>query len=583
MIKKLPTSSLTEEEKGKIKVNLKREGIDHTIKNLEDLIKISEEFFGKDRFDFKDSVFISLDDKITFYDNEYKKSITRKVRSFIKDKRLMSIPSLIYKMQQDTIRHVTHTIFNNFKYLDYPVYFIDPTFEEIEFDKIIEIKCNKHDKIIKGQISKLYDKHHVCPMCIANSRGQFSYKQENIELYKTISNQVHNNAFDYSETILKGVNCKITVICNTHGRFYPNPNDHLNGTGCKQCSHENPVQKMSITQIQDKIFKAHGTDIDSANMNYVNMKEPFEVKCTIHNNIFQTTYQNLVTMNINSCSQCLDSRSNGENKVFLFLDKLSLKIREQKKFKGCVDKRQLSFDFYLEEINACIEFDGTQHFRPVQFTSDTSYEDALSNYISNIRRDNIKDEYCKKYNIHLLRIHYNDISKIEIIIKDFFSRISEGDNIVHILHDPKLKMDIDIDFDKQSFENSLKKDMFKHKKKREEKEKKRELQRVKDIERKKIRAETRAIGRAKIKEENAVKNAKNKAKERHRKFNEKMLELHGDVFDCEDSVIVSNVEKILVIFKPTGDIIHYTPAYLKSQRFVDTIKRKLFYIYTEGE
>lgn len=65
----------------------------------------------------------------------------------------------------------------------------------------------------------------------------------------------------------------------------------------------------------------------------------------------------------------------------------------------------LPFDFYLPEYNLCIEYDGEQHFKPVDFANkgrewaDKQFE---------IRRtcDEIKTEYCKKNNIKLLRIPY---------------------------------------------------------------------------------------------------------------------------------------------------------------------------------
>jgi len=50
----------------------------------------------------------------------------------------------------------------------------------------------------------------------------------------------------------------------------------------------------------------------------------------------------------------------------------------------------------------CIEFDGIQHFEPVlKFGGEKSL-------IINKIRDSIKDEYCKKNNIYLLRIKYSD-------------------------------------------------------------------------------------------------------------------------------------------------------------------------------
>ena len=40
-------------------------------------------------------------------------------------------------------------------------------------------------------------------------------------------------------------------------------------------------------------------------------------------------------------------------------------FESQKRFKDCKDKRQLPFDFYLPSYNVCIEYQGEQHYRPI--------------------------------------------------------------------------------------------------------------------------------------------------------------------------------------------------------------------------
>lgn len=42
----------------------------------------------------------------------------------------------------------------------------------------------------------------------------------------------------------------------------------------------------------------------------------------------------------------------------------------QYKFLDCKDQRPLPFDFYLPEYNTCIEYDGGQHFFPVNFSGE---------------------------------------------------------------------------------------------------------------------------------------------------------------------------------------------------------------------
>jgi very-short-patch-repair endonuclease len=42
-------------------------------------------------------------------------------------------------------------------------------------------------------------------------------------------------------------------------------------------------------------------------------------------------------------------------------------VESQKKFDKCVLKKQLLFDFYLNDLNMCIEYDGLQHYQPINY------------------------------------------------------------------------------------------------------------------------------------------------------------------------------------------------------------------------
>jgi len=76
--------------------------------------------------------------------------------------------------------------------------------------------------------------------------------------------------------------------------------------------------------------------------------------------------------------------------------------------------RKLSFDFYLSDYNMCIEFDGEQHFKPVAyFGGDKRHEIQM-------KRDKIKNEYCKNNNINLIRIPYTKIKNITQILDNVF-------------------------------------------------------------------------------------------------------------------------------------------------------------------
>ena len=72
-----------------------------------------------------------------------------------------------------------------------------------------------------------------------------------------------------------------------------------------------------------------------------------------------------------------------------------------------------------------IEYDGEQHYMPVKF-SHMSEEEVQEKLNDTQRRDNIKNEYCKKNNIPLLRIPYWEKKNIKKIITEYLLNLEES-------------------------------------------------------------------------------------------------------------------------------------------------------------
>ena len=96
---------------------------------------------------------------------------------------------------------------------------------------------------------------------------------------------------------------------------------------------------------------------------------------------------------------------------------------QEYRFEDCRYKLPLRFDFYIPEHNLCIEYDGIQHFKSFEFFGG---EDKLK--ITQMR-DEIKNDYCKKNGINLIRISYNElVGDAENILDDEFKRLRELNN-----------------------------------------------------------------------------------------------------------------------------------------------------------
>ena len=83
-------------------------------------------------------------------------------------------------------------------------------------------------------------------------------------------------------------------------------------------------------------------------------------------------------------------------------------FENEKIFEGCKYKYVLPFDFYLTELNICIEYDGIQHFLPIEIWGG---EETL---IEQQKKDKIKNQFCKDNKIKLIRINYKQDINMEL-------------------------------------------------------------------------------------------------------------------------------------------------------------------------
>lgn len=110
------------------------------------------------------------------------------------------------------------------------------------------------------------------------------------------------------------------------------------------------------------------------------------------------------------CPVCSGKISSGEFTVKQVLENHHINFIQQKTFDGCKDKNPLPFDFYLPDYNMMIEYDGKQHYEPVE------YFGGKESFDYTVRHDTIKNKYCKDNNVDILRIPYWDEDNIESII-----------------------------------------------------------------------------------------------------------------------------------------------------------------------
>ncbi|MGM9530581.1 zinc-ribbon domain-containing protein, partial [Intestinibacter sp.] len=194
----------------------------------------------------------------------------------------------------------------------------------------------------------------------------------------------------------------IDHYCKKHNILWSAyPSNILRGVGCKECGND---------KIRDKNIKLHNEyveDLLRVNTNIDVIEEykgahiPILHRCKIDGHTWYASPANILSGK--GCPNCQESH--GERHIRQWCEKNSIIYIYQKTFDGCKNIKNLPFDFYLPDYNLCIEYDGEQHFRPVDF-SGKGEEWALNQFEKIRLHDEIKNQYCKKNNIHLLRIPY---------------------------------------------------------------------------------------------------------------------------------------------------------------------------------
>lgn len=185
----------------------------------------------------------------------------------------------------------------------------------------------------------------------------------------------------------------------------------LNGSKCNFCS---KTRLKTYEEVKESVEEDTGNSYKLLDDKYINSDEFLNIKHNECGNAFKMRYYCFV--NGQRCPICKKS-SKGENLIREYLIKNNIEFEEQVKFEGLKYKKSLSFDFkiFLESGRYfLLEFDGKQHFKITGWTTEEILRETK-------KRDNIKNDFCHKNDIHLLRINYKEIKNIKNILDNYIS------------------------------------------------------------------------------------------------------------------------------------------------------------------
>ena len=255
---------------------------------------------------------------------------------------------------------------------------------------------------------------HGCKKCAYKRNGE---KQK--LNYEYVKNKIDELGFILLSNEYYNIDSKIKVKCKKCGHiFYPTFHNLQKGSGCPNCF--NKIRgKSSLISYEERLkyVQSFGYDIITPKNEYKNADTKVILKCD-KGHLYECKLHDFY--NGNRCPKC--NQSKGEVKIKKYLKDNNIFYKEQYKFEDCKAQRKLPFDFYLPDYNLIIEYDGKQHFEISSFFGD------IDSFIGIKVRDTIKNIYCKKNNINLIRIPYWEYDNIENILNKIINKLDDTFN-----------------------------------------------------------------------------------------------------------------------------------------------------------
>ena len=260
----------------------------------------------------------------------------------------------------------------------------------------VNIICPKHGGFLQRPNDHLRGKG--CSKC--KSEKTSNNCRSNKENFIKKAKEVHGDKYDYSLAEYVHSKSKVNIICPIHGDFIQKPNCHLSGKGCPKCG---GTEKINTEEFINKSKKIHGDVYDYSTVDYNKNNIKVKIICPTHGEFLQTPNNHLRGQ---GCPNC--NTSKGEQLISNYLMEREIKFIPQKKFSTCKYVKQLPYDFCIPQLKMLIEYDGIQHFQPIEtFGGKEAFEITL-------KKDFIKTQWAKKNGWRLIRFDYTQ-TKDEII------------------------------------------------------------------------------------------------------------------------------------------------------------------------
>ena len=372
--------------------------------NKEEFIKRAKLIHG-DRYDYSKVNYINNSTKIILFDNVLKEYFTITPASILNGcgnkNNVKNILSQKFSMGKNTFiekamkKHGDRYDYSKVNYIN-------------NRTKVCII-CPEH-----GEFQQTPDKHlrgQGCPKCCRKN------KKYTTDEFIERAIKIHGNLYDYSETIYgKNKKEKVKITCPKHGPFLITPESHLQGGGCKYCT------VGEVFNTEDFINKAkniHKNKYIYDKTIFTGAFNKFIITCPQHGDFLQTPHKHIQG---HGCPECAKLFRKKETELYNILKSV---FKENNIIHSYYNPKILGkqeIDIYFPNEKIGIEFQGEQHFTPIDF-SGRGVEWATKLFEDNQQRDIKKKEVCNNNNITLL--YFSNVLEDEFLGEKVYHKYSD--------------------------------------------------------------------------------------------------------------------------------------------------------------
>lgn len=282
--------------------------------------------------------------------------------------------------------------------------------EYIDNSTKLQFSCEQCGKPFERSWSDFSGKKmFLCRDCCGKTRWTLS----------TVKQASHTLGISLLSTEYVNANTPLLFKCACGNTFWRTWQSvwHAGCANCNECGRRAWADKaplairLDIDEV-DKRLSSVGLERVS---DYVDTKSLLRCRCIKCGHVWDTVAAN--PLGGSGCPNCAASK--GESTLHDLMQSLQLHFIEQFTFPDCIGSKggKCRFDCAVLDSSdqsplLLIEFDGVQHFKPVEFFG------GQQEFEYRKRNDHIKDSYCRDHGIPLLRISYKQFDQIEQLVTD---------------------------------------------------------------------------------------------------------------------------------------------------------------------